>query len=211
MMDKGEDMNRKGLLLVLSGPSGAGKGTICKSFMRKNKDVKLSVSTTTREMRCGEVDGVSYNFIKKEEFEQSLKEDGFIEHVHVFGNYYGTPRSIVEENINKGIDVLLEIEIIGAMQIKEKYPEAVLIFVLPPTIGELEKRIVKRGTENKDQIKDRLGRALSEIRKINEYSYFIINKDVEEAVDYVQSIIKAEKSSVKRYSEEIINFYQEEK
>lgn len=204
-------MDRKGLLLVLSGPSGAGKGTICESFMKKNKDVRLSVSTTTRKMRTGEIDGISYNFITKDLFEKSLDENGFLEHVHVFGNYYGTPRSIVEENINKGIDVLLEIEIIGAMQIKEKYPDAVLIFVLPPTICELEKRIVKRGTETTEQIKDRLSRALSEIRKINEYSYFIINKDVEEAVSYMESIIKAEKSNVKRYSEQIINLYQEEK
>jgi len=204
-------MDRKGLLLVLSGPSGAGKGTICESFMKKNKDVRLSVSTTTRKMRTGEVDGISYNFISKDEFEKSLKEDGFLEHVHVFGNYYGTPKRIVEENINKGINVLLEIEIVGAMQIKEKYPDAVLIFVLPPTICELEKRIVKRGTETDDQIKDRLSRALSEIRKIDEYSYFIINKDVDEAVDYMESIIKAEKSNVKRYSQQIINLYQEEK
>ena len=204
-------MDRKGLLLVLSGPSGAGKGTICERFMQKNNDVKLSVSTTTREKRCGEIDGVSYNFISKEDFEKSLSEDGFIEHVHVFGNYYGTPKKIVEDSINKGIDVLLEIEIVGAMQIKQKYPEAVLIFVLPPTITELENRIVKRGTETTDQIKDRLSIALSEIRKINEYSYFIINNDIEEAVDYMESIIKAEKSSVKRYSERIINFYQEEK
>ena len=204
-------MDRKGLLLVLSGPSGAGKGTICESFMQKCHDVKLSVSTTTREKRNGEVEGVSYNFITKDEFEHSRKNNGFLEHVHVFGNYYGTPRSVVEENINKGIDVLLEIEIVGAMQIKEKYPDAVLIFVLPPTICELEKRIVKRGTETKDQIKDRLSRALSEIRKINEYSYFIVNNDVEEAVSYMESIIKAEKSSVKRYSEQIINLYQEEK
>lgn len=204
-------MDRKGLLLVLSGPSGAGKGTICKNFMKKNRDVKLSVSTTTRAKRAGEIDGVSYNFIDKLEFEKALDEDGFIEHVHVFGNYYGTPRSIIEENIDKGVDVLLEIEIVGAMQIKEQYPEAVLIFVLPPTISELEKRIVKRGTETKEQIKDRLGRALSEIKKINEYSYFIINKDIDEAVGYIQSIVKAEKSSVKRYCEEIINIYQEEK
>ncbi|WP_028828504.1 guanylate kinase [Proteocatella sphenisci] len=204
-------MDRKGLLLVLSGPSGAGKGTICESFMKKNKDVRLSVSTTTRKMRTGEVDGISYNFISKDEFEKSLKEDGFLEHVHVFGNYYGTPKSVVEENINKGINVLLEIEIVGAMQIKEEYPDAVLIFVLPPTICELEKRIVKRGTETDDQIKDRLSRALSEIRKIDEYSYFIINKDVDEAVDYMESIIKAEKSNVKRYSQQIINLYQEEK
>ncbi len=204
-------MDRKGLLLVLSGPSGAGKGTICESFMQKNNDVKLSVSTTTREMRCGEIDGVSYNFITKKDFEKSLAEDGFIEHVHVFGNYYGTPKKVVEESINKGIDVLLEIEIVGAMQIKKKYPEAVLIFILPPTITELENRIVKRGTETTDQIKDRLSRALSEIRKINEYSYFIINNDIEESVDYMQSIIKAEKSSVKRYCEQIFNFYQEEK
>lgn len=204
-------MDRKGLLLVLSGPSGAGKGTICERFMQKNNDVKLSVSTTTREMRCGEVDGVSYNFITKGDFEKALSENGFLEHVHVFGNYYGTPKKAVEESINQGIDVLLEIEIVGAMQIKEKYPEAVLIFVLPPTITELENRIVKRGTETNDQIKDRLSRALSEIRKINEYSYFIINKDIEESVEYMESIIKAEKSSVKRYSEQIFNFYQEEK
>lgn len=204
-------MERKGLLLVLSGPSGAGKGTICKKFMDKNEQVKLSVSTTTRKIREGEVEGQSYNFISKAEFEEGLKKQGFIEHVHVFDNYYGTPRSFVEQNISQGTDVLLEIEIVGAMQIKEKYPEAVLIFVLPPTIKELENRIVKRGTENTSQIKDRLGRALSEIREINEYSYFIINNDIEEAVLYMESIIRAEKSSVKRYSKEIINFYEEEK
>ncbi|MDO4711925.1 MAG: guanylate kinase [Peptostreptococcaceae bacterium] len=204
-------MDRKGLLMVLSGPSGAGKGTICERFMQKNEDVLLSVSSTTRKPREGEIPGVSYHYISKEEFEQGLKEDGFLEHVFVFDNYYGTPRDAVTENIQKGIDVLLEIEIVGAMQIKKRFPEAVLIFVLPPNIKELEHRIHKRGTETTDQIKQRLARAIKEIKEINEYSYFIINQDVEESVRYMESIIKAEKSSVKRYNEELLHFYEEEK
>lgn len=204
-------MDRKGLLMVLSGPSGAGKGTICKRFMEKNKDVLLSISSTTRNPREGEVPGKSYNFISREEFEDKLAKDGFLEHVFVFENYYGTPRETVEKNINQGIDVLLEIEIVGAMQIKKKYPEAVLIFVLPPSIKELETRINKRGTETQDQIKQRLARAIKEIKEISEYSYFIINQDIDESVDYMQGIIKAEKSSVKRYNEELLCFYEEEK
>lgn len=204
-------MERKGLLLVLSGPSGAGKGTICDKFMTRNKHVKLSISTTTRNIREGEIDGVSYDFISKEKFESGLFNGEFLEYVHVFENYYGTPRSFVDDNIKKGIDVLLEIEIVGAMKIKEEYPEAVLIFVLPPSFKELENRIVKRGTETNAQISDRLGRALSEIKKINEYSYFIMNNDIDESVTYMESIIRAEKSSVKRYNQEIISFYEEEK
>lgn len=204
-------MDRKGLLMVLSGPSGAGKGTICEQFMQKNDHVLLSVSSTTRKPREGEIPGVNYNYITKEEFERGLQEDGFLEHVFVFDNYYGTPRDIVVENIQKGIDVLLEIEIVGAMQIKKKFPEAVLIFVLPPSIKELESRIHKRGTETVDQIKQRLARAINEIKEINEYSYFIINQDVDESVAYMESIIKAEKSSVKRYNKELLQFYEEEK
>lgn len=202
-------MDRKGLLLVLSGPSGAGKGTICDNFMKKNSDVLLSVSTTTRKPREGEIEGVNYNYISKDEFEDILKKDGFLEYVHVFENYYGTPKNLVLDNIEKGIDVLLEIEIIGAMQIKKKFPEAVLIFVLPPSIEELESRIYKRGTETLEQIKLRLSRALSEIKEINEYSYFIINNDIEESVRYMESIIKAEKSSVRRYNDKLLNFYSE--
>ena len=204
-------MDRKGLLLVLSGPSGAGKGTICDKFMEEDDEVLLSVSSTTRKPREGEVAGISYNYISKEEFEEELKNYGFLEHVHVFENYYGTPRQTVVDNIEQGIDVLLEIEIVGAMQIKKRFPEAVLIFVLPPSIKELESRIHKRGTESSAQIKLRLERALKEIQGINEYSYFIINNDVEESVDYMRSIIKAEKSSVKRYSKELLGFYKEEK
>ncbi len=204
-------MDRKGLLLVLSGPSGAGKGTICDKFMEHNDEVLLSVSSTTRKPREGEIPGLSYNYISKEEFESQLNNDGFLEYVHVFENYYGTPRQAVMDNIEKGIDVLLEIEIVGAMQIKKKFPEAVLIFVLPPSIKELESRIHKRGTETKDQIKLRLERALKEIKEINEYSYFIINNDIEESADYMRSIIKAEKSSVKRYSEELLGYYREDK
>ncbi len=202
-------MDRKGLLLVLSGPSGAGKGTICERFMEKNHHVELSVSSTTRRPREGEVPGVSYNFITKEKFQKGLDEDGFLEHVFVFENYYGTPKDAVMKNIEKGIDVLLEIEIVGAMQIKKKFPDAVLIFVLPPSIHELETRIHKRGTESVDQIKQRLARAINEIKEINEYSYFIINQDIDESVAYMESIIKAEKSSVKRYTRELLNFYKE--
>lgn len=204
-------MDRKGLLMVLSGPSGAGKGTICERFMKKNDHVLLSVSSTTRKPREGEIPGISYNYITKEEFEKGLSEDGFLEHVFVFENYYGTPRDLVMDSIQKGIDVLLEIEIVGAMQIKKKFPEAVLIFVLPPSIKELEQRIHKRGTETVEQIKLRLSRAISEIKEISEYSYFIINQDIEESVEYMESIIKAEKSSVKRYNEELLKFYEEGK
>lgn len=179
--------------------------------MKKNDHVLLSVSSTTRKPREGEIPGISYNYITKEEFEKGLSEDGFLEHVFVFENYYGTPRDLVMDSIQKGIDVLLEIEIVGAMQIKKKFPEAVLIFVLPPSIKELEQRIHKRGTETVEQIKLRLSRAISEIKEISEYSYFIINQDIEESVEYMESIIKAEKSSVKRYNEELLKFYEEGK
>lgn len=203
-------MNRHGLLVVVSGPSGAGKGTICAKFLEDNPEVMLSISATTRKPREGEIDGKSYHFKTKEEFEKLIKEDGLLEYVHVFDNYYGTPKEFVLENINKGKDVLLEIEIEGAKKVKEKYPDAILVFILPPTLKELHTRIVKRGTESENQINLRLARALEEIRTMEEYSYFIINDKCDVAVKELEGIMIAEKNSVKRYFREIIKKYEEE-
>ena len=151
-------MKKKGLLVVVSGPSGAGKGTICKNFMELNKEMLLSISSTTRNPRENEIDGVNYNFITKQDFEDLIGTDSLLEYVHVFGNYYGTPKKWVLECIEKGKDVLLEIEIVGAMKVKEKYPDAILVFVLPPSLKELKNRIITRGTETIEQI-EKIGRA----------------------------------------------------
>lgn len=203
-------MNRQGLLMVVSGPSGAGKGTICSKFLEQNPEVEISISATTRNPRAGEVDGESYHFISQEKFGKLIVEDGLLEYVHVFGNYYGTPKEFVFDNMDKGRNVILEIEIEGAKKVKEKYPDAILVFILPPTLRELQTRIIKRGTEDESQINLRLARALEEIRTMEEYSYFIINEDVDSAVRELEGILLAEKNSVKRYFREILKKYEEE-
>ncbi|MGL5439947.1 MAG: guanylate kinase [Filifactoraceae bacterium] len=203
-------MKRQGLLVVVSGPSGAGKGTICKKFLNKHPEVKISVSATTRNPRAGEIDGESYHFISKEEFGALISEDGLLEYVHVFGNYYGTPKDFVFKNMEHGSNVILEIEIEGAKSVKEKYPDAILVFILPPTLRELHTRITKRGTEDEGQISLRLARALEEIRTMEEYSYFIINEDIDSAVKELEGIMIAEKNSVKRYFRELLEKYEEE-
>lgn len=196
-------MKKDGLLIVLSGPSGSGKGTICKKFLEENGKVKLSVSATTRSPRKGEVCGTHYFFKSKEEFVEMIANGELLEYVHVFGNYYGTPKDYVLDRIRDGEDVLLEIEIEGAAKIKEAYPEAVLVFVLPPSIEELKSRIRGRGTEDEAQIEERLNRSLKEIREIEHYSYFIVNDEIDLAVKELESILSAERSSVKRYLEQI--------
>lgn len=201
-------LDKRGLLIVVSGPSGAGKGTICKEFMKHNENVRLSVSSTTRLPRENEVDGVSYHFTTKEEFERMIDNDELLEYVHVFDNYYGTGKKWVTDRLQDGEDVLLEIEIIGAMKVKEKYPDALLIFILPPSLKELKNRIETRGTETKDQIKGRLDRAMEEIHHIKAYDYFVINQDIDEAVQVMESIVLAEKYKVSRYQEEIISRYE---
>ena len=198
-------LNRKGLLLVVSGPSGAGKGTICKALLNKNDQIKLSVSATTRKPRNGEVHGVNYFFIEKEEFAKMIENGEFLEYAQIYDNFYGTPKAAIIECLEKGQDVILEIEMQGARQIKEVYPEGVFIFVLPPSLEELKSRIVGRGTETQEEIEKRFSCAFEEINQIVNYDYFIVNEDIEKSVSDVEAIICAEKNKVTRYKNNIID------
>ena len=203
-------LNRKGLLLVVSGPSGAGKGTICKALLNKNDQIKLSVSATTRKPRNGEVHGVNYFFIEKEEFTKMIENGEFLEYAQIYDNFYGTPKAAIRECLEKGQDVILEIEMQGARQIKEVYPEGVFIFVLPPSLEELKSRIVGRGTETQEEIEKRFSCAFEEINQIVNYDYFIVNEDIEKSVSDVEAIICAEKNKVTRYKNNIIDKFKEE-
>ena len=203
-------VKRKGLLLVVSGPSGAGKGTICKALLNKNDQIKLSVSATTRKPRTGEVDGVNYFFIEKEKFTQMIEEGEFLEYAQIYDNFYGTPKAAIMECLEKGQDVILEIEMQGASQIKEVCPDGVFIFVLPPSLEELKNRIVGRGTETVEEIEKRFSCAFDEINKIVDYDYFIVNDDVEKSVKQVEGIILSEKNKVTRYKDSIIRKFKEE-
>ena len=196
----------KGRLFVISGPSGTGKGTICKELIKDEK-IRLSVSMTTRNPREGEVHGVSYYFATKEEFLQKIEAGGFLEYAEVFGNYYGTPKMEVLELLDEGIDVLLEIDVQGALQIKEVYPEAVLVFILPPSMEELRARLTGRGTETQDVVERRLGEAAKEISYVKDYDYAVINDDLEEAIDDVKTVIRASHFGV---TQSIIDQYEEE-
>ena len=182
-------MKREGVLVVISGFSGAGKGTIVKRLMSKFDDYALSISMTTRAPREGEVDGREYFFSTKEEFEDRIQKDGLIEYACYCGNYYGTPRDYVEKQLADGRDVILEIEIQGAMKVKEKFPETLLLFVMPPSAGVLKERLVGRGTETADVIADRLSRAVEESAGIEQYDYIVVNDDLEECVDRVHMLI----------------------
>ena len=173
----------KGILVVVSGFSGSGKGTVMKRLMEKYDNYALSVSVTTRNPRPGEKDGEAYFFRTKEEFEQLIREDGLIEYAQYVENYYGTPRKYVEEQLAAGKDVILEIEIQGAMKIREKFPDTLLVFVCPPSMGELKNRLVGRGTETLDVINGRLRRAVEESKGMDKYDYLLINDDLEECVD----------------------------
>ncbi len=184
-------MNRKGIIIVVSGFSGAGKGTIMKALTAKYDQYALSVSATTRSPREGEVNGREYFFITNEEFEKLIEEDGLIEHAKYVNHYYGTPRKYVEDKLAQGIDVILEIEIQGALQIKKQYPDAVLLFVMPPSAQELEKRLRGRGTEPDEVIHGRLLRAKEEGQGIDEYDNIVINDIVDACVEQMHGIIKA--------------------
>ncbi|MEA4828363.1 MAG: guanylate kinase [Clostridium sp.] len=199
-----EKKNSKGLLLVISGPSGAGKGTICKGLIKRN-DFWLSVSATTRAPRDGEIDGQNYYFFKKEQFLDKIKDDDFLEYAEVYGNYYGTPKSNVIEKLEEGKDVILEIDIQGALRIKETYPEGVFIFILPPSMEELKNRIIKRGSETPESLMTRFKSAYKEINYVSKYNYAVVNDKLEEAVRKIESIIIAEKCSVERIQQNIFS------
>lgn len=185
--------NDKGLLVVISGPSGVGKGTICKHLTKKHHDIFLSVSATTRQPRAGEENGVHYNFINEDEFRNLIKEDGLMEWAAFCDNYYGTPKLPVIENINSGRDVVLEIEMQGAMRVKSKYPDGVYIFILPPSLEVLKERLSGRGTESETVIRKRLDRAKEELKQCSKYNYYVINDDIEKATEKIEAIMTAEK------------------
>lgn len=191
----------RGFLLIISGPAGTGKGTVCNELLKRNDDIVFSVSATTRKPRIGEIDGVNYHFIEEEEFETMIEKDEFLEHAYVHTNHYGTPKDLVMDHIDKGEIVLLEIDVQGALQVKENYSEAVFIFLLPPTMEELKNRIVKRGTESEEDINRRFENAFKELDFVGEYDYFIVNDKLEDAVANVEAIIKAENLRVKRHSD----------
>ena len=193
------NQSREGLLLVVSGPAGVGKGTLDKALLERHQDMKLSVSATTRAPRPGEIDGVHYFFKTEEEFKAMIERNEFLEYMHVFQtNYYGTPRSFVEEQLSRGIDVILEIDVQGAMKVKKAFPNAVMIFIAPPSMAELKSRLIGRNTETLEQIEKRFATAEKEIAMLPEYEYVVTNDVVEMAVNRMESIITAEKCKVSR-------------
>ncbi len=193
-----------GLLVVISGPSGAGKGTICKRLREVMKDLKVSVSATTRKPREGEKEGESYFFIDEEEFVNRINNDEFLEYAKVYGNYYGTPKEEVFKQLQDGNDIILEIDIQGALQVKKNCPRGVFIFILPPSLKELQNRIEGRGTDSKDSILKRMQCAYDELNYAFEYDYVVLNDQVDEAVEKIQCIINAEKNRAIR-KDAIIN------
>lgn len=203
-------LNQNGLLIVLSGPSGVGKGTVRKAlFESEGHNFTYSISMTTRQPRVGEVDGEDYYFVTREEFEKRIGEGKFLEYAEFVGNYYGTPMDKVEQNIAEGKEVVLEIEVEGARQVKEKMPDAVFIFIAPPSFNALYERLKRRGTERQEVITERLAKARRELRLMNDYDYIVINDEVNNAADRIRAIIRAEHASTKRSAEGYIELLEE--
>ncbi len=184
-------MEQKGILIVISGFSGAGKGTLVKALLQKYNNYALSISMTTRNPRPGETDGVEYFFTTKEKFEETIEQNGLVEYASYCGNYYGTPRAYVEEQLAAGKNVILEIEIQGALKIQEKFPESLLIFVTPPDGDELKRRLEGRGTESAEVIAKRLARAVEESEGVEAYDYIVVNDILEECVEEVHGLVDA--------------------
>lgn len=186
-------MNNQGILVVVSGFSGAGKGTLIKALLEKYDNYALSISATTRQPREGEENGREYFFVTRETFEQMIAEKQLIEYAQYVNNYYGTPRQYVSQMMEEGKDVILEIEIQGALKIKEQFPEALLLFVVPPSAGELRRRLVKRGTESVEVIQARLCRAADEAQGMSSYHYLLINDDVDACVEIMHQLIRLQR------------------
>ena len=194
-MIKGTNMS-KGKLFIVSGPSGTGKGTICKALVEADPNLHLSVSVTTRKPREGEVDGREYYFVQREEYMELLSGGGLLEHACVYGEtLYGTPKEAVLQRLDQGQDVILEIDVQGAFQVRQNYPESILIFILPPSLEELRERIKGRGTETEESMAARLGEAEREIALSDQYDYRIVNEDLGVAIDQVRQIIETERNN----------------
>ena len=192
---------KSGQLIVISAPSGCGKGSVINGLLEKNKNMWLSVSTTSRKIRENDIPGKTYNFVTKEEFEKLIKEDFFLEYTNYVGNYYGTPKGTIKEKLDQGIDVILEIEIEGAANIKKLVPEAIFIFILPPSLKTMVRRLKKL---------ERFHTAYKEINEVTKYNYVVVNDILEDAIDKVDSIIKAEKCRVDRIEEVFVDTKEEE-
>ena len=179
----------KGVLYIMSGPSGTGKGTICK-VLEKDEGIFLSVSSTSREVRPGEIEGVTYNYTSKENFQKMIDDGMMLEWAMYDGNFYGTPKTTVSKMLDEGKNVILEIEVQGAFKVKEIFPETVMIFVLPPSMSELKKRLIERGREGEERIKSRMEAAIDEMELAARYNYVVVNDNLDECVDEVRKIIK---------------------
>ena len=192
-------MSERGLLIVLSGPSGVGKGTVRKALLEKYGDqFEYSVSMTTREQRQGEEEGVDYFFRSREEFEHLIEKEGLLEFAEYVGNYYGTPLTYVNETLNRGKDVFLEIEVQGALKVRKKMPEGIFVFLSPPNLEELKSRIIGRGTDDPKVIEERMKKAIEELKMVRHYDYVVENDTVDHAVNKVLAIIKSEHLKVSR-------------
>ena len=200
----------KGNLIVISAPSGAGKGTVIDGVMKINNNLWLSVSMTSRNMRSNDIPGETYFFVSKEEFEERIKEGVFLEYAIYNGNYYGTPKDKIQEKLDQGIDVILEIEIQGALKVKELVPDAIFIFILPPSMKELRRRLVSRGTDSKEKVLERFKTAYKEINEVTKYNYVVINDEVEKAVSKVNAILLSERCRVDRIEDVYLDNMEEE-
>lgn len=209
-MDKIIKTKEKGNLIVVSGPSGAGKGTVISKLKEKNNNIWLSISMTSREPRANDVPDQTYYFVTKEEFQDRIKNNSFLEYAIYNGNYYGTPKEKISEHLDKGIDVILEIEIQGALKVKELVPDAIFIFILPPSMKELKKRLVERGTDSPEKILSRFKTAYQEINELTKYNYVVINDDIDVAVEKINSILLSERCRVDRIEEVYLNNVEEE-
>lgn len=200
-----------GQIIVISAPSGAGKGTIIKELLNNDsKNRWLSVSATSREKRPGEKEGINYYYLTEDDFKDKINNNYFLEYTNYAGNYYGTPKEYIKEKVNNGIDVILEIEIEGAMNIKKLIPEALFIFILPPSLKDLVKRLKGRGTESNDKIIKRFHAAYKEINEVTKYNYVVVNDTIENATEKIEAIIKAEKCRVDRIEEVFLDTKEEE-